>query len=78
MHWGKIINGELQYAPPEIYYEDGSVRELLSYDDYVYEGYKRIIRKKPTYDPATEYLILNGFIEEEKDIYILYEIKDIN
>ena len=74
MLWGKLVNGELQYAPPEIYCEDGRVIDLVSDDDYRYEGYKRVIRKRPPYNPYTEYLIFKGYVEED-DIYIIYEVK---
>lgn len=74
MLWGKLVNGELQYAPPEIYYEDGRVKDLVLDDDYRYEGYKRVIKKRPPYNPYTEYLVFKGYVEED-DIYIIYEVK---
>lgn len=45
IEWGIVVNGELRYAPPEIYEEDGKVKELKYYDDFINEGYKRVIRK---------------------------------
>ena len=74
MLWGKLVNGELQYAPPEIYCEDGRVIDLVSDDDFRYEGYKRVIRKRPPYNPYTEYLVFKEYIEDD-DIYIIYEVK---
>lgn len=78
MDWGKLVNGELQYAPPEVYDENGIVKELKHHDDFINEGYKRVIRKKPTYNPFTQCVVFKEFVEKEDDIYILYEVKDIS
>lgn len=77
IEWGIVVNGELRYAPPEIYEEDGKVKELKYYDDFINEGYKRVIRKKPTYNPLKQCVVFKEFVEKEVDIYILYEVKDI-
>lgn len=76
MIWGKIVNGELQYAPPETYDENGVVKELRRYDDLTNEGYKRVISNKPVYNPYTQYLLLDKIVEED-NIYISYIVKDI-
>ena len=48
---------------------------MASHEDYLYEGYKTVIRKKPPYDPFSEYIVFKEFIEEEKYIYIVYEVR---
>lgn len=77
MNWAKLVNGNLEYAPPEIYDENGIVREFKTYDDYINAGYKRVIRKKPAYNPYLQYLVLKEIVDDE-DIYILYDVMNIN
>ena len=45
IEWGKVVDDELLYAPSEIIEEDGRVRELKTYDDFINAGYKRIIKR---------------------------------
>lgn len=75
IEWGKVVDDELLYAPPEIIEDDGRVKELKTYDDFINAGYKRIIKRKPPYNPYLQYLVLDRILEKE-DIYVYYDVKD--
>lgn len=77
IEWGIVVDGELRYAPPEIYEEDGKVKELKSHDDFVNAGYKKIIKRKPSYNPYLQYLVLDEIIDLE-NIYIYYNVVDMH
>ena len=51
MLYGKIIDGILIYAPPEIYKENGEVIILKTPSDYYDNGYKSVIKNIPKYHP---------------------------
>ena len=77
MEWGKIVDGLVVYAPPEVYDSEKRVKVLQTYDDYKNEGYKRVVRKKPSYNPYLQYLVLKEIKEDDDNIYITYEVIDI-
>ena len=63
MLYGKIIDGVLIYAPPEIYKENGEVIILKTPSDYYDNGYKFVRRNMPEYDPMKEILVLDNIID---------------
>lgn len=76
MIYGKIVDNVLEFAPPEIYTEDNIVIELRTYDDYIENGYKPIVTKKPIYDKNKYDLLYTGFIESEILITLQYELRE--
>ena len=75
MHYGKLVDGNLIPAPIEIY-EDGKVIEFKTHKDYMQNGYKVIVNKKPKYDERLYELYLVGFSETENIITIEYELRE--
>lgn len=76
MNYGKIIDGILIPAPIEIFTEDGKVIELNTREDYLNNGYKIVINKKPSYDINKYDLFVTDLIETELTITIKYELKE--
>lgn len=76
MLYGKIVDGVLIYAPPEIYKENGEVIILKTPSDYYDNGYKFVHRNTPKYDPMKEILVLDNIIENDNEISITYKLID--
>ena len=76
MNYGKIVDGILIPAPIEIFVEDGKVIELNTREDYLNNGYKIIINKKPSYDRNKYDLHVVDLIETELTITIKYELRE--
>lgn len=76
LEWGKVVDGKLMYAPPEIIEEDGRVKELKTYDDFVNAGYKRIVKRRPSYNPYLQYLVLDMILDRD-DIFVYYIAVDM-
>ena len=75
MKYGKIVDGILTSAPIEIFTEDGRVIELNTREDYLNNGYKVIINKKPKYDKNEYDLCVVEFLETEFTITVCYELR---
>ena len=76
MLYGKMIDGVIIYAPPEIYKENGEVIILKTPSDYFENGYKFVRRNIPEYDPMKEILVLDNIIENDNEISITYKLID--
>ena len=76
MLYGKMIDGVIIYAPPEIYKENGEVIILKTPSDYFENGYKFVRRNIPEYDPMKEILVLDNIIENDNEISITYKLMD--
>ena len=76
MLYGKIVDGVLIYAPPEVYKENGEVIILKTPSDYYDNGYKFVRRNTPKYDPMKEILVLDNIIENDNEISITYKLMD--
>ena len=74
MLYGKMIDGVIIYAPPEIYKENGEVIILKTPSDYFNNGYKFVRRNIPKYDPMKEILVLDNIIENDNEICITYKL----
>ena len=75
MKYGNLIEGQLIPAPIEIY-KDGKVVELKTHRDYIQNGYKVVVNKKPEYDESVYEIYLVGFSETESIITVEYELKE--
>lgn len=77
--YGKLINGNIEYAPSNFKLNDGSiiVNFNKSIDLMVDHGFKNVIDNKPTYDISIEYITISNISETEKNIIINYVIKKI-
>ena len=76
MLYGKIVEGVLIYAPPEIYDDNGVVTILKTPSDYYNNGYKIVKRIVPAYDSMTQILLLDNISEDDTNIYINYIVQD--
>ena len=76
MLYGKMIDGVIIYAPPEIYKENGEVIILKTPSDYFDNGYKFVRRNIPKHDPMKEILVLDNIIENDNEISITYKLMD--
>ena len=76
MLYGKMIDGVIIYAPPEIYKENGEVIILKTPSDYFDKGDKFVRRNIPKYDPMKEILVLDNIIENDNEISITYKLMD--
>lgn len=78
MPYAKIVNGQLVYAPYEIYTEDGKVIELNTREKCLEHGYREVFpHNKPPHDKTKYDLVYVGFtIDEETDmIFVEYELR---
>lgn len=75
MKYGKLIDGQLIPAPIEIY-KNGKVVELKTHKDYMQNGYKVVVNKKPKYDESLYEIYLVGFSETESIITVEYELRE--
>lgn len=78
MPYAKIVNGQLVYAPYEIYTEDGKVIELNTREKCLEYGYREVFpHNKPPHDKTKYDLVYVGFtIDEETDmIFVEYELR---
>lgn len=78
MLYGKLVGGVIQYAPPEIYDDNNVVTILNTPGDYYDNGYKRVIRLLPIYDPIKQVLHLEHQEETDSSIIIHYKVVDID
>lgn len=78
MHFGKVVDGVIVYAPCEIYTETNEVIVLNTPDDYYQCGYKIVINRKPAYNTSVFKLIYDGFTEKDTTIIINYKLKPID
>lgn len=78
MLYGKIVEGVLIYAPPEIYDENGVVTMLNCPSDYYNAGYKRVNRLIPIYNENTQVLVFDYIIENDTDIYVHYKLEQMD
>ena len=78
MLFGKIVDGALQYAPPEIYDDNGIVTTLKTPSDYYDNGYKRVIRQIPNYNVHKQVLALDNIQENDSEIIINYKLVDVD
>lgn len=77
MLYGKLIGGAIQFAPPEIYDDNGVVTFLKGPSDYYDNGYKVVRRMIPEYDPRTQKLLFNNITEDDTTIYVNYIVNDL-
>lgn len=76
--YGKLINGEIQYAPKDYILGNGKI--LFNFDSDVallkkYK-YKLIEDEKPDYNKNTQFLVIDSCVENDNTIIINYAIKD--
>lgn len=79
MKYAKIVDGKLEYAPYEIYTEDGKVIELDTVEKCLLNGYKKVVTfDKPIYDKDKYELIYLGYeYREEADIIVVkYDLRE--
>lgn len=79
MPYAKIVNGKLEYAPYEIYTEDGRVIELNTREKCLENGYREVFPfNKPMHDKNRYDVIYVGFtIDEVTDvIFVEYELRE--
>lgn len=77
MLYGKLIEGAIQFAPPEIYDDNGVVTFLNTPSDYYDNGYKVVRRMIPKYDPGMQILLLDNITEDDTTIYVNYIVNDL-
>ena len=78
MLYGKMIDGVIIYAPPEIYKENGEVIILKTPSDYYDNGYKRVIRQIPNYNVHKQVLALDNIQENDSEIIINYKLVNVD
>ena len=79
MVFAKIVDGKLEYAPYEIYTEDGRVIELDTKEKCLENGYRKFYPyNKPSYDKTKFDLIYVGFTIDEITgfIFVEYELRE--
>lgn len=79
MPFAKIVDGKLEYAPYEIYTEDGRVIELDTKEKCLENGYSEVFPyNKPPHDKTKFDLIYAGFTIDENTgvIFIEYELRE--
>lgn len=78
--WGRIKDGILEYAPRTFKLEDGTGRTITNFFNsekwMLKYGFKPIKDEQPNYDIETQYLVVDGHIEEDDCIRVVYIIKD--
>lgn len=77
--YGKLVNGEIEYAPKEYTDSNGEIisnfnRSISAMKKY---GYKPIKDHKPRYDVDTQYCEFIGYIESKDYIKCEYRVEDI-
>lgn len=80
MEYGKIVNGELEYAPKDMVLPDGRV--IFDFDQkeslMIEQGYKPVVSEKPDYNPLTEYVVLSGYETLDGNIKAMYDVCKID
>jgi hypothetical protein len=79
MPYAKIVDGRLEYAPYEIYTEDGRVIELNTREKCLENGYREVFpHNKPMHDKDKYDVVYVGFtIDEETGlIFVEYELRE--
>ena len=77
--FGKLIDGQLQYAQKNYDSEDGLIVNFNTNEDVMKKyGFKPVTNVQPDYDLELEYLSVSGYTEEEDFIVVNYEIKEKN
>lgn len=76
--YAKLENNKLIYAPKNLKVGD---KLILNFNKNVelmkQQGYKEIVDIKPSYDSATYYLTVSGYIEDEYSITVNYKLNEI-
>ena len=77
--YGKIINGELVYAPLNYKTSDGTLITNFNTNEdlMIQHGFKKISTIEPNYDKDRECIIVKSFEESADDIKVEYEVKGI-
>lgn len=76
--YAKLKNNNLTYAQKNF---DTGVNLILNFNKNVelmkQYGFKEVIDNKPDYDSSTQYLSVDGYVENEDNIVINYKINEI-
>lgn len=79
--WGRIKDGVLEYAPRNFKLEDGTGRTIANFFNsekwMLKYGFKPILDEQPSYNLETQYLRVEGHVEEEDCIRVVYIIEDV-
>lgn len=80
MSYAIMVDGVPQYAPSKYLLPDGRV--ITNFDKsealMVKYGYKKVIDTPPAYDPATQYVVIDSYVESASEITIGYSVKEIS
>ena len=80
MEYGKLVNGELEYAPKDMVLPDGRV--IFDFDQneslMLEQGYMPVVSEKPDYNPLIEYVVLHGYDPSDGNIKAVYEVCKID
>lgn len=75
MIYGKVVDGKIEYAPPEFYTDDNEV--IMDIDVMEQFGYKMVINVKPEYEKGLYKLYYIGFTELDYAIRLHYEVRKV-
>lgn len=80
MGYAIMVDGVPQYAPSKYYLPDGRV--ITNFDQsevlMLKYGFKKVIDTPPVYDPATQYVVIDSYVENATEIIIGYSVKEIS
>lgn len=73
--YGKLVNGNLNYAPVDLIIDDGVILNFDTNEELLTQyGYKLVLREPPVYDKNTQYLLVSGYTETDTQIIVNYII----
>ena len=79
MPYAKIVDGRLEYAPYEIYTEDGRVIQLDTAEKCLKNGYSEVFpHNKPRHDETKFDLVYVGYTIDENTglIFVEYDLRE--
>ena len=78
MH-GRLINGELEYAPINYKLDDGRIIMNFNKDEELMQkyGYKNVTHVIPDYDSTTQYIQISNYTETDENITVNYEVVNL-
>lgn len=78
--YAKLNNGVIEYAPTNYTLSDGRVIVNFNKSEVLMKkyGFKEVIDNPPSFNQATEYLVISGYTETDVNIIVEYAIKQMD
>lgn len=78
--YAKLNNGVIEYAPTNYTLSDGRVIVNFNKSEVLMKkyGFKEVVDNPPSFNQATEYLVISGYAETDVNIIVEYAIKQMD